>query len=161
MSQPHYIVGDLGQGSLSIMPKPAAADAPLAFFKALRGAGITHVLSLLSHEDIAKLNLEEEAQWCNSVGIHFSHYPIEDFSVPVSPSAFLDKVQELHKAITSGQHWVIHCHGGIGRSGMMAVALLIHEGYRPEQAIETVSNARGVPVPDTPEQKEFLLGLTL
>lgn len=141
------------------MPKPAVADAPRAFFKAIHGAGITHVLSLLSHEDIARLNLEQEAEWCNDVGIHFSHYPIVDFSVPNSPSAFLNKAQELHKAITSGQHWVIHCHGGIGRSGMMAVALLIHEGYPPEQAIEKVSNARGVPVPDTPEQKEFLLRL--
>ncbi len=161
MSQPHYIVSTLGLGSLSIMPKPDVTDSPSAFFASLRSSGVTHILSLLSEQDIAKLKLELESQWCENEGIHFSHFPIVDYSVPESSSEFLDKAKVLHEAISSGQHWLIHCHGGIGRSGMMAVAILIQEGYTPAEAIKKVSSARGVPVPDTDVQKEFLLNLKL
>jgi protein-tyrosine phosphatase len=52
----------------------------------------------------------------------------------------------------------IHCRGGIGRSSLMAAAVLVQLGAAPEQAWDTVSVARGMPVPETEEQRAWLTG---
>jgi protein-tyrosine phosphatase len=50
---------------------------------------------------------------------------------------------------------VIHCRQGIGRSGL-AACLLAKTGLSPGAAIEMVSAARGVPVPETKEQRAWI-----
>ena len=47
---------------------------------------------------------------------------------------------------------VVHCRQGIGRSGLVAACLLVRKGISPGAAVEMVSAARGVSVPETTEQ---------
>ena len=63
-----------------------------------------------------------------------------------------DKVRREEKA-------VIHCRAGIGRSSILAGAIMIKLGVESQQIFETISKHRAMQVPDTEEQREWLLQL--
>lgn len=45
---------------------------------------------------------------------------------------------------------------GIGRSGLMAAGVLIQLGITADMAWQRISKARGISVPDTDEQKQWV-----
>lgn len=51
-------------------------------------------------------------------------YHIRDFSTPQSPEAFREMCKELVKYLEEGKSINITCHGGHGRSGMVAATLV-------------------------------------
>ena len=65
-------------------------------------------------------------------------------------------VEMLVSALTAGRHVVIHCRAGIGRASLVAGALLVAEGLEPERAWQRLAAARGLPVPDTDQQRQWL-----
>ena len=50
----------------------------------------------------------------------------------------------------------MHCYGGVGRSGLTAITLLIKNGFDLEEAIELASEKRKYPVPQTEQQVKML-----
>ena len=63
----------------------------------------------------------------------------------------------LLKQIDAGANLLVHCHAGIGRSGLLAAGILLHCNLNPQQAFAHVSKMRGVRVPETPEQEDWLI----
>ncbi|MEU3554682.1 hypothetical protein [Streptomyces fragilis] len=55
--------------------------------------------------------------------------------------------------LRAGAHVVTHCRFGIGRASLLAAALLVLNGVDPETAWARIEQARGLAVPDTPEQR--------
>ena len=51
---------------------------------------------------------------------------------------------------------MIHCRQGIGRAAIVAAAVLMENGWTPEAAIQQISKNRGIPVPETPQQREWI-----
>jgi protein-tyrosine phosphatase len=62
----------------------------------------------------------------------------------------------VDRQLVSGAAVAVHCRAGIGRSGLVAAGLLVAQGRSPAEAFTAVSNARGVRVPDTPDQEAWL-----
>jgi predicted protein tyrosine phosphatase len=52
---------------------------------------------------------------------------------------------------------VIHCRAGIGRTSVVATGVLLHAGFEVTEAFEKISEIRGVQVPDTQEQYDWVL----
>jgi protein-tyrosine phosphatase len=71
----------------------------------------------------------------------YVHWPIEDGPPPDSVMlvALADLVRDLRKA---GKQVLVHCAGGINRSGLLAAASLIRDGMAPGDAIRTVRDRR-------------------
>ena len=67
--------------------------------------------------------------------------------------AVLDKV---NLALSAGRNVLMHCRQGVGRTGLAAVCLLVKNGMSPGAAVEMVSAARGIAVPETAEQREWI-----
>ncbi|MBT7442781.1 MAG: hypothetical protein HN790_02295 [Methylococcales bacterium] len=65
-------------------------------------------------------------------------------------------VDDIFKRFENGQGVAVHCRAGIGRSGMTTIAVLVRYGLSVDDAITLVSQARGIPVPDTEEQIDWL-----
>jgi hypothetical protein len=63
---------------------------------------------------------------------------------------------QLRATLNAGKNVAIHCRQGIGRSGIIVAALLLTSGVNLNQAIDTVSRARGQAIPETPEQLRWL-----
>lgn len=121
-----------------------------------RREGVQDVLSLLTPGEEHDLGVENEAVAARAEGLVFHTFPIADRDVPSSESAFARAVDTLDSALTAGRTVVVHCRQGIGRSGMMAACALILHGVDPAEAIDEVSQARGVPVPETQAQREWI-----
>ena len=62
----------------------------------------------------------------------------------------------LRSRLSGGSSVVVHCHAGIGRSSTLAAAVLVYEGTTPGEAWDLIAAARGMAVPDTPAQREFI-----
>ena len=55
--------------------------------------------------------------------------------------------------LDAGKNVALHCRQSVGRSGLIATALLVNSGIKAGEAIQIVSSARGVSVPETREQR--------
>jgi len=148
------IAADL-PGQLTIMPCPTGDGLPDQFAE-LGQSGITRIISMLAPDEAALLGVASEAKLCAQAGIAFDNHPIADFGLP-DQTAFSKLVTQITENLKLGEHVAVHCRAGIGRSGMVTSAVLILLGYLPEQAIDQVAAARGVSIPDTMEQRRFIL----
>ena len=52
--------------------------------------------------------------------------------------------------------FAIHCRASIGRSSLLLAALLTAEGLTPDDAFRRLTVARGLRVPDTPDQVRWV-----
>ena len=75
--------------------------------------------------------------------IAHAHFPIPDFSAPENTDTRWPMLaRELHDRLDRGQGLLLHCLGGKGRSGMVAVRLLSERGMSFAEALATVRAAR-------------------
>jgi protein-tyrosine phosphatase len=123
---------------------------------AWRDAGVDLVVSLLEPEEAAQLVLEGEAAAAASSGIVFRAFPIPDRGVPTSKEAVADLAGEIVEALDGGRNVAVHCRQGIGRSGLIVGGVLVAVGKEPVTALKTVAEARGLEVPETTEQRQWL-----
>jgi protein-tyrosine phosphatase len=144
------------RGGLAILPRPRGGDWPVDEVRSWRDQGIDVVVSLLTTPEIDELGLADEANACAAAGLELIAVPVEDRGVPDSHEAFADAVTRLGDLMAGGKTVGVHCRAGIGRSAMLAAALLIAAGDSPAEAFERVRTARGVAVPDTPEQRAWI-----
>ena len=144
-------------GKLAIFARPRGGKRLDDEIRTWNNAGLSAIVSLLTEDEADELDLVDERQSCESLGLRFFRFPINDVSLPASSEATLDPVNELESLLSKGHAVGIHCREGVGRSGIIAACLLIKSGLVPEEAMETVSNARGVIVPQTDEQREWVI----
>jgi protein-tyrosine phosphatase len=152
-----YWIEGVRKGRLAIMPRPRGGDWLKDETRSLRASGVDVLASLLTGEEVAKLGLAEEAERCAANGIDFISFPFADRGVPAFVSDALRLVRRLAALVAGGKAVAIHCRQGVGRSGLVAASVLASLGERPDAAIERVAKARGRPVPDTLEQREWVL----
>lgn len=126
------------------------------------GAGVDVLVSLLSEAEVIELDLGREAECAQAAGIEFYRLPTPDRDVP-DRAALLALAHVLMRRLSDRASVALHCRHGIGRSSTLAAAVLVLEGADPRDAWCQISAARGLPVPDTSAQREFIdtLGLSI
>ncbi len=144
-------------GRLAISSRPRGGDWLEDEVRAWQQVGFEVIISLLTKDEIAALDLNQEAEFCHNYGLQFIAFPIEDRSVPSSWRQTLDFVRNLDYALTEGKSLLIHCRQGIGRAALIAACLLVLSGEEPETAFQRVSAARSVSVPETSEQRKWVI----
>jgi|SRR5579872_6961537 len=151
-----YPIENVPFGRLTIMPRPRAGDWLQDEVASWRRARINWVVSLLESAEIAELGLEQEAEACRREGIGFLTFPIPDRGVPDSAAEFAVLVESLVSKLRAGCGVAIHCRIGIGRSSLVAACVLASLGQPIEMAWQSIEEARGQLVPDTPEQRAWV-----
>jgi protein-tyrosine phosphatase len=63
--------------------------------------------------------------------------------------------EELRRILREGGRIVLHCRGGLGRTGLVAARLLIEFGMAPQEAIRRVRAARPGAI-QTREQEDYV-----
>ncbi|MCP4334765.1 MAG: tyrosine protein phosphatase [Gammaproteobacteria bacterium] len=152
-----FKIETIGSGFIAIMAYPGKEQDAASAIASLAHAGIRQVVSLLEPAEAAALGLEGEAQLVAAESMTFVSFPIPDMGLPASVYAFAGLARELYRQVTAGDNTLLHCRGGVGRSGLLAAAVLLHCGMDPHQACERVTHLRGLRVPETPEQGVWLL----
>jgi len=144
-------------GRLAILPRPRGGDWLEDEVRSWQQASLNVIVSLLTSDEVVELGLAEESRLCQAYGLHFLSFPIVDRGVPSSRVATLDFVRRLETALTNGENLAIQCRQGIGRSALIAACLLVLSSVNPEMALQRVSAARGCPVPETTEQRQWVI----
>lgn len=156
MSTPRlYPITCGGSGRLWTMAAPEGGERLVDQVGALHRAGVTTLVSLLDEREAAGLDLADEGVTAGRTGLRFVQLPTSDFGVP-ERSAALTVARELRNELLAGGGVAIHCRAGIGRSSLLAAVVLRLEGVRPAEAWVVIGRARGVRVPETQAQRDFL-----
>lgn len=115
------------------------------------------LVSLIEEHEFAALQIPDLRERAVAThGINILWYPIREVSVPVSIEDFAVAVKTITEALSAGQIVVIHCMGGLGRTGLVAAACLVAATkLTPREAIAIVRHARAGTI-QTKEQERFI-----
>ena len=151
-----YWIAAVPHGRLGILGRPRAGDWLNDEIESWQLAGVTDVVSLLEDFEIRELELSQEGAVAARAGLIFERFPIPDRGIPAQPEKARRLCAVIAARIREGRSIGVHCRAGIGRSGMIAAGVLLQLGIQENMVWQRVSSARGVPVPDTDEQRHFV-----
>ena len=156
MNDVFWIKGD-PPVSLAIVLCPQSGNTLLGELLSMKESGIHTLVSLLEKGEASKLGLAEEAAEAEKIGLRFLAYPIPDAHTPQDPESFREFVAGLADRLRAGERIGIHCRGCIGRAPVTIACALIQLGWKPMDALTAVQRARGLAVPETQEQEDWIL----
>lgn len=156
MQRDLYWIDGLWPGKLAIGPRPRGGDWVTDDVAAWERAGLNTAVSLLTPEEEKDLDLPNEAHAVRERGMRFASFPISDREVPASQTELAALLDKIDHDLTAGKNVIVHCRAGIGRSSLVAACLLTMKGVPPQAAVKKVSAARGLSVPETKEQRNWI-----
>lgn len=132
--------------SLAGMARPGLTGDLDRDLAAIAAAGVGLVVSLTEN----RIGLSDLARH----GLDGLHFPIRDMGVPTI-AATLALCDKLDDRMRSGGRVVVHCHGGLGRTGTILASQLVHAGATATEAIQRV-RAQIRSAIQTAEQEQFV-----
>lgn len=130
-------------GQIALCPLPGRGGDLAADLKAISDWGANTVLTLCETPELDRLGLAGLGADVKAMGGQWRHFPIPDFGVPgAAGPVWAEASAALRATLAAGGRVTIHCHGGCGRSGMIAIRLLCDGGSAPEEALRIVRAAR-------------------
>ena len=141
---------------LGIMARPRGDDWLKDEIGNLKKQNVGMLVSLLEKDEINELGLRQQETICKSSGIEFINFPIADRDIPKTTDKTDWLVDFLTSKLQDGSSVVIHCRMGIGRSSIIAASVLLRAGLKAENIIDHISKIRGLKVPDTDKQLQWL-----
>lgn len=158
LTQLHWVDGPW-PGRLALSARPRGGEWLADEAACWRQAGVGAVMSLLMADEEVELDLVAEADEVRAKGMQFLRLPIRDRDVPDAETPFNQGLDRLEAELQAGRNVVVHCRQGAGRTGMVAACLLVRRGFSTQEAVRVVSEARGLPVPETQQQFRWIDGL--
>jgi len=106
--------------------------------------GASALVSLMEREEMQCYGVAVMPAKAMALGLTHLHLPIADMDIPdvEFERNWAKDGERLRKQLLAGESIVIHCLGGLGRTGTIAARLLIELGADPELAIRRVRAAR-------------------
>jgi protein-tyrosine phosphatase len=112
--------------------------------QALVDMGVSHLISLITDEDMRMLRVEDLPQQVQTSGLTWDHLPFADTTAPTV--AWMEQanpvLNRIIDTIPAGAKVVVHCMGGLSRAGTFASLYLWLRGMDMSEAIRTVREIR-------------------
>ncbi len=117
--------------------------------------GVGVLVSLMERDEYSDLQIPELFQKAEEQGMEVLYLPIPDYGVPNASEDddYRPFIEDIANRIEEGETVIVHCRGGLGRSGMVAASVLVALGHSAEEAIKTVRGARKGAI-ETPDQED-------
>jgi protein-tyrosine phosphatase len=122
--------------------------------KEMKQKRITHIVVLLERSEIQEIYDGKLKSIYESFGFAVLSYPIPDHSIPQSIKSFGDFQAKLVE-LTEAHRVLVHCLGGLGRTGIVLAGLFIRLGNDAEKTIRMV-RLKNPDAIETEEQEQFL-----
>ena len=126
----------------------------------VREWGAVAVVTLMQTDELVAYHVGRMGEAVQARSMEWHHLPIADMDVPRQPfeTAWAVSGPILRAHLLAGRRILLHCLGGLGRSGTIAARLLVEFGLSPHAAIETVRAARPGMV-ETTKQEAYVLAV--
>jgi ADP-ribosyl-[dinitrogen reductase] hydrolase len=154
-----------GEGRLGLTLCPGKKDPSRNWdrdlkedLSAIRAWGASTVVTLIEEHEFRLLDVESLEQEVRARGMDWMHLPIQDVDVPDQrfEDAWGLAGSTLHDRLDSGDRILIHCRGGLGRTGLVAGRILVERGSDPRTAVHRVRAVRPHAI-ETPAQERYVL----
>ncbi len=126
-------------------------------FKAIQDWGAQAIVNLMEEHEYELLSIPDYVEKVNTYPMEFYHLPIIDVHPP--DKRFIDLWKsagpKLRQILQCGGKILIHCRGGMGRTGTVAAQLLVELGMSHKDAIKAVRDARDGTI-ETREQENYV-----
>ncbi|CAN5316002.1 MAG: fused DSP-PTPase phosphatase/NAD kinase-like protein [Rubrobacteraceae bacterium] len=125
----------------------------------LRRRWSTDVLvSLIEDHEYGFYGMDGYTAAAKNSGIAVDEFPIVDISVPREEQVeeFTDLVGGIIGHLRGGRNTVVHCRGGIGRTGTVAASVLVGLGHDADEAIEIARESRSPRMVETRPQEDYV-----
>lgn len=124
---------------------------------AIRSWGGSTLISLIEAHEYVELEVTELPYTCLQHGMAWYGLPIVDGAIPDAAweKNWIKARPSLHQTLREGGRIVIHCKGGLGRTGLLAARILVEFGMPPDEAIKQVRHARPGAI-ETIEQESYV-----
>lgn len=156
-----------GEGRLGLTICPGKKDAGRGWDRdleedlaAIKRWGATTVVTLIEDHEFEMLGIQDLGAQVAVQGMMWHHLPIRDVDVPDQrfECAWTATGPELHHRINAGERVLIHCRGGLGRTGLIAARILVERGCPPRDAINRVRAVRPHAI-ETSAQESYVLNI--
>ncbi len=115
------------------------------------------LVCLVEDHELDRLRIPGLITEARKRGIEVVRLPIPDAGVPLDARPARDLVARIDSLVGEGKRVVVHCAGGLGRTGTIAGCWLVQRGLSPDAAIQLLHETRGSPhCPETSEQERFI-----
>ncbi len=142
-------------GRLLLHSMPGIKEPWLEFVSQAKEEGLEQILSLTSIEEIrAQSPSYADAIANKTLLIHRIELPIIDFGVPQDTNTFKQCIKTIADSLIKGKIVLIHCLGGIGRTGLATNCILQTLGVDQNEAQKRVKQSGSAA--ETQEQLDFM-----
>jgi hypothetical protein len=116
-------------------------------------------ITLMEDHEFAVLGVPHFRRDVAASGIPWVFAPIVDGGIPDAAfeRAWLELGPRVRGILRAGGRVLIHCRGGLGRTGLLAATLLVELGADPRAAIAAVKDARPGTI-ENDAQEAYVLG---
>ncbi len=132
----------LKSGTLGLCPLPGRDGDFAGDFAQLRAWKPDVVVSLTETKELKPHGAEQLDNALKMAGLAQIRFPIVDFSVPTQSAEWDALSKQLHALLAQNKRVLLHCLGGVGRSGMVALRLMVEAGYDPDTSLDLLRKAR-------------------
>lgn len=122
-------------GALALCPLPGGGGQLGAELVQVKAWGAELVLTLVEPAELVALGCAGLPQAVQDLGMAWRHFPITDFGVPKADAGWEALSSELRALLVCGGRVMVHCRGGCGRTGMIALRLMVEAGEEPGAAL--------------------------
>lgn len=144
-------------GTLYLHSMPGRREAFSAACAAIAANRVARVVCLAPLEEIR----EKSPEYARAIeaGLPFQQvsHPIADYGIPADMKQFADLASSVASVLRHGENALVHCAAGIGRTGMMAIAILLALNVPLDDAQQRVRSAGSGA--ETPVQRAFIIAL--
>ncbi len=142
-------------GNIYLHSMPGRKEPLADTFRTIHKYGISKIVSLTSLDEINNKSPElAVAIETDELIVERISFPIDDYGIPTDRNAFLELSNEIAVYLKDGESILIHCGAGRGRTGTLAVSILMSLGIKLNQATQIVAKAKSYP--ETHEQVKLL-----
>jgi protein-tyrosine phosphatase len=129
-------------GRLLLHSMPGRYEALESVWRQLREETVGAIVCLVEHDELTEKSpdyarsLEDGTVPCSVL-----HFEIPDRGAPEDRQAFWNLAGGVAMRLQSGEAVLIHCAGGVGRTAMLAICVLLALGQAVSEARSVVSRA--------------------